>query len=85
MALGAGTAKKGSGWTSPKTRSSLCTLSLFERFKALSGDENELHDQHYQWLKKGSAYGKAWTLLQRSLACFEGWSMEARGVMQEPL
>ena len=85
VALCAGTAKRGSGWTSPKTRSSLCTLSLFESFRALTGAVDELHDARYTALKTNSGYGKAWNLLKLSVACFHEWSMEARGVLREAL
>ena len=79
MVLEAGTAKRGSpAWASPKTRSTLCTLSLYESFQALIGASDELHSHCYKGLKSASVYGKNWASLKASHEVFRDWCWDRR-------
>lgn len=71
--LSAGTSKKGRGRTSPKTRSTLCTLSLLEQFNAVAEKRDELHSEQYRNLKSFSTYGRTWSFLKATLDVFRGW------------
>lgn len=74
--LCAGTAKKGPGWTSPKTQSSLCAARLAESFRAVCGaggssDAAALAD--LQGLKQASMYDHSWCVLKESVPLFQQW------------
>ena len=75
----AGAAKKGPGWSSPKTRSSLCKLELYARFQELHGimhlDREGSSSKTYGETKAclGSAYFSNWKRLKDPPSPLEGW------------
>lgn len=71
----AGAAKKGPGWTSPKTQSRISTASLLDCYSALASENRhlDLTPKSFRQLKLSSVYQQAWTVVRSQSSVFERW------------